>query len=87
MQTNTGFAYFMMMYLFVFSIGIQFLGADGLPDVVYVIFSAVIKDVLIFFPESNTGRRTDKKAQSFFGTGNYKPIKTCGTLKRTFIWS
>lgn len=41
-------------YLFIFSIDVHFLGADGLADVLDVIFSAVIKDVLILFPESDT---------------------------------
>lgn len=42
------------------SIDIHFLGADGLADVVDVIFSAVIKDVLILFPESDTEIETEK---------------------------
>lgn len=76
MQTTTDLAYLLVLYLFVFSIDIQFLGADGLPDVFYVIFSAVIKDVLIFFPESNTGGRTEeKKAVIFKVTINtYRPV-------------
>lgn len=46
-------------YLFVFSIDINSLGADGLADVVDVIFSAVIEDVLILFPESEAEIQTD----------------------------
>lgn len=54
------------------SIDIHFLGADGLADVVDVIFSAVIKDVLILFPESDTeieterGRETGDESVNFF---------------------
>lgn len=48
-------------YLFVFSIDVHFLGADGLADVVDVIFSAVVKDVLILFPESDA--KIEKKKE------------------------
>lgn len=47
-------------YLFIFSIDIHFLGADGLVDVVDVVFSAVVKDVLIFFPEGDTETQREK---------------------------
>lgn len=47
-------------YLFIFNIDVHFLGADGLADVVDVIFSAVIKYVFILFPESH---RTDRKRE------------------------
>lgn len=50
---------FLELYLFVFGIDIQFLRADGIPDVLDVIFSAVIKDVLVLFPENKTGGKTD----------------------------
>lgn len=47
-------------YLFVFSVDVNFLGADGLADVVDVVLSAVIEDVLIFFPE-NGGVKKKRK--------------------------
>lgn len=58
-------------YLFIFSIDIHCLGADGLADVVDVVFSAVVKDVLVLFPESDTEDRERQResrtvSQSFF---------------------
>lgn len=47
-------------YLFIFNIDVHFLGADGLADVVDVIFSAVIKYVFVLFPESERNRLSVK---------------------------
>lgn len=58
-------------YLFIFSIDIHFLGADGLGDVVDVIFSAVIKDVLILFPESDTETETERWREAGDGSVNF----------------
>lgn len=44
-------------YLFIFNIDVHFLEADGLADVVDVIFSAVIKYVFILFPERHRNRQ------------------------------
>lgn len=57
-------------YLFIFSIDIHFLGADGLGDVVDVIFSAVIEDVLILFPESDTETETEGWREAGDGSVN-----------------
>lgn len=56
-------------YLFVFSVDVDFLGADGLADAVDVILSAVIEDVLILFPESGgaEGKEKDKMSMQNFG--------------------
>lgn len=48
-------------YLFIFNIDVHFLGDDGLADVVDVIFSAVVKDVFILFPERDTDIETEKE--------------------------
>lgn len=48
-------------YLFVFSIDVNFLRADGLADVVDVVLSAVIEDVLILFPESGGEKKRTKR--------------------------
>lgn len=60
-------------YLFIFSIDIHCLGADGLADVVDVIFSAVVKDVLVLFPESDTKQK--------------KRERKTGRESRTMSWS
>ena len=76
----------MALYLFIFSIDVHFLGADGLADVVDVIFSAVVKDVLILFPESNSEKKkknSKKEAQSanlIYVMIYMKLIKTCGAV-------
>lgn len=77
MQTTTAFAYVLAPYLFIFCIDIHFLGADGLPDIFNVIFSTVVKDVLIFFPEKQNRRKT---ALSFSDKYKYEPIKTIKAL-------
>lgn len=51
----------MCSYLFIFSIDIRFLGTDGLADVVDIIFSAVIKDVLVFLPGSDREMERKRK--------------------------
>lgn len=48
-------------YLFVFSIDVNFLGADGLADTVDVILPAVIEDVLILFPESGGAEKKERE--------------------------
>lgn len=55
-------------YLFIFSIDVHFLGADGLGDVVDVIFSAVIKDVFILFPESDAETETERRREAGDGS-------------------
>lgn len=55
------FAYF--SYLFVFSIDVHCLGADGLADVVDVVFSAVVKDVFILFPKSDREIETERERE------------------------
>lgn len=47
-------------YLFVFSVDVNFLGADGLADVVDVVLPAVIEDVFILFPESDKAKTKTK---------------------------
>lgn len=51
-------------YLFVFSIDVNFLGADGLADAVDAILPAVIEDVLILFPESGGAEKKEREKMS-----------------------
>lgn len=51
-------------YLFVFSIDVNFLGADGLADAVDVILPAVIEDVLILFPESGGAEKREREREN-----------------------
>lgn len=59
-------------YLFIFSIDVHFLGADGFADVLDVIFSAVIKYVFVLFP----GRHRDMKGEMLMVTSS-KRIRFC----------
>lgn len=42
------------VYLFIFSVDVHLLGADGVVDVVNVIFSTVVEDVFVLLPEGDT---------------------------------
>lgn len=58
-HSNTGVG--LHWYLLVSSVDVNFLGADGLTDVVDVVLSAVIEDVLILFPESGRAKKKKKR--------------------------
>lgn len=67
-------------YLFVFNIDVHFLGADGLADVVDVIFSAVIKYVFILFPDSHRNRREKRE---MLAISSSETIRFCAWLNDT----
>lgn len=68
------------LYLLIFSIDIHFLGADGIVDVVNVVFSAVVKDVLVLLPESHRRRNSSRSVRTshFYqlqgGSGLFPPF-------------